>query len=124
MNPAEQSSISFSVEEDAEIIEVKTMDPGGDLLLATHLLTSFGKHDDAQSSLQSGWKAARSCHSVLRGDRSKRMAELTSWSSLVIGKQTRVELRVCGGNGSAFVQCGAAESDSLWGGATIHLAAA
>lgn len=42
MNPVEQSSISFSVEEDAEIIEVKTMDPGGDLLLATHLLTSFG----------------------------------------------------------------------------------
>jgi len=46
MNPVEQSSISFSVEEDAEIIEVKTMDPGGDLLLATHLLTSFGKDAD------------------------------------------------------------------------------
>jgi len=43
LNPAEQSSISFSVEEDAEIIEVKTTDPGGDLLLATHLLTSFEK---------------------------------------------------------------------------------
>ncbi len=43
LNPAEQSSISFSVEEDAEIIEVKTMDPCGDLLLATHLLTSFEK---------------------------------------------------------------------------------
>lgn len=43
LNPAEQSSISFSVEEDAEIIEVKTIDPCGDLLLATHLLTSFEK---------------------------------------------------------------------------------
>jgi hypothetical protein len=43
LNPAEWSGISFSVAEDAEIIEVKTTDPGGDLLLATHLLTSFGK---------------------------------------------------------------------------------
>src|SRR6185369_16498074 len=41
MNPAEQSSISFSAEEDAEIIEVKSTDSSGDLLLATHLLTSF-----------------------------------------------------------------------------------
>lgn len=46
LNPVEQSSISFSVAEDAEIIEVKTMDPGGDLLLATHLLTSFKKDTD------------------------------------------------------------------------------
>jgi len=29
LNPAERSSISFSVAEDAEIIEVKTTDPGG-----------------------------------------------------------------------------------------------
>lgn len=43
LNPVEQSSISFSVEEDAEVIEVKTMDARGELLLATHLLTSFGK---------------------------------------------------------------------------------
>lgn len=43
LNPAEQASISFTLEEDAEIIEVKTTDPHGDLLLATHLLTSFGK---------------------------------------------------------------------------------
>ncbi len=43
LNPAEQSSISFSAEEDAEIIEVKTTDSHGDLLLATHLLTSYGK---------------------------------------------------------------------------------
>lgn len=49
LNPAEQSSISFSAEEDAEIIEVKTTDSRGDLLLATHLLTSFEKdaHDAA-----------------------------------------------------------------------------
>jgi hypothetical protein len=47
LNPAEQSSISFSAEEDAEIIEVKTTGPDGELLLATHLLTSFEKdaHD-------------------------------------------------------------------------------
>ncbi|HEY3580693.1 MAG TPA: hypothetical protein VGK82_09115 [Pyrinomonadaceae bacterium] len=43
LNPAEQSSISFSVEEDVEVIEVKTTDSRGELLLATHLLTSFGK---------------------------------------------------------------------------------
>ncbi len=41
MNPAEQSSISFSAEEGAEIIEVKSTDSSGDLLLATHMLTSF-----------------------------------------------------------------------------------
>jgi hypothetical protein len=48
--PVEQSSISFSVEEDAELIEVKS----GDLLLATHLLTSFGKdiHDTAMVSIR------------------------------------------------------------------------
>lgn len=40
LNPAEQSSISFSAEEDAETIEVKTTDASGDLLLATHLITS------------------------------------------------------------------------------------
>ena len=48
LNPAEQSSISFSADEDAELIEVKTKDPRGDLLLATHLLTSFGT--DAQDT--------------------------------------------------------------------------
>lgn len=45
-NPAEQSSISFSAEQDAELIEVKTTDQDGDLLLATHLLNSFGKAAD------------------------------------------------------------------------------
>ncbi len=44
LNPAEESSISFGVDEDAEIIEVKTMDQGRELLLATHLLTSSGTH--------------------------------------------------------------------------------
>lgn len=49
LNPAEQSSISFSAEEDAETIEVKTTDASGDLLLATHLITSGaeGTHDEA-----------------------------------------------------------------------------
>jgi hypothetical protein len=46
LNPAEERSISFSAEEDAELIEVKTKDASGDLLLATHLLTSVGKDDD------------------------------------------------------------------------------
>ncbi len=41
MNPVEQSSISFNAEEDAEIIEVKSTDSSGDLLLATHVLSSF-----------------------------------------------------------------------------------
>jgi hypothetical protein len=59
LNPAEQSSISFSAEEGAEIIEVKTTDPGGELLLATHVLTGYreGAHDRAVLSsivLESG----------------------------------------------------------------------
>lgn len=41
MNPAEQSSISFSADEDAEVIEVKSTDSSGDLLLATHVLSSI-----------------------------------------------------------------------------------
>jgi hypothetical protein len=41
LNPAEESSISFSAEADAELIEVKTTDADGDLLLATYLLTSL-----------------------------------------------------------------------------------
>ncbi|HEV8428936.1 MAG TPA: hypothetical protein VGQ41_13620 [Pyrinomonadaceae bacterium] len=45
LNPAEQSSITFTTQEDSETIEVKTADPNGDLLLATHLLNSYG--DDA-----------------------------------------------------------------------------
>ena len=40
LNPAEESSISFSAEDNAEMIEVTTADQGGDLLLATHLLSS------------------------------------------------------------------------------------
>ena len=40
LNPAEESSISFSADDNAEMIEVTTADPGGDLLLATHLLSS------------------------------------------------------------------------------------
>jgi hypothetical protein len=41
LNPAEQSSISFSADGDADIIEVKSTDSSGDLLLATHVLSSF-----------------------------------------------------------------------------------
>lgn len=52
LNPAEQSSISFSAEEDAELIEVKTTDLHGELLLATHLLTSFGKDAPIVSSIR------------------------------------------------------------------------
>ncbi|HET6978773.1 MAG TPA: hypothetical protein VFI24_20745 [Pyrinomonadaceae bacterium] len=47
LNPAEQSSLVFSAAEDAEIIEVKTTDSGGELLLATHLLDSFKRDDHA-----------------------------------------------------------------------------
>ena len=49
LNPAEESSISFSAEDNAELIEVTTTDSNGDLLLATHLLTSFitEAHDGA-----------------------------------------------------------------------------
>lgn len=43
LNPVEQSSISFSAEEDAEIIEVKSRDSSGELLLATHVLTALEK---------------------------------------------------------------------------------
>jgi len=46
LNPAEEASITFSAEEDSELIEVKTTDSHGDLLLATYLLTSFPKHAD------------------------------------------------------------------------------
>ncbi|HKU77841.1 MAG TPA: hypothetical protein VJR02_28260 [Pyrinomonadaceae bacterium] len=49
LNPVEQSSISFSAEEDAEIIEVKTTDSSGELLLATHLLASIGKEATVSS---------------------------------------------------------------------------
>ncbi|MET0648271.1 MAG: hypothetical protein ABW208_16785 [Pyrinomonadaceae bacterium] len=47
LNPVRASSVSFSTEEGAEIIEVKTADPSGDLLLATHLLAA---HDDAHDA--------------------------------------------------------------------------
>ena len=52
LNLAEQSSISFSAKEDAEIIEVKTTDARGELLLATHLLTSFGDDATVVSSIR------------------------------------------------------------------------
>ena len=47
LNPVRASSVSFSTDEGAEIIEVKTADPSGDLLLATHLFTA---HDDTHDA--------------------------------------------------------------------------
>ncbi|MEN3329827.1 MAG: hypothetical protein V7638_4634 [Acidobacteriota bacterium] len=67
LHPAEQSSISFSADEDAEIIEVKSTDSSGDLLLATHLLSSF-KDAAIVSSIR--LEGGQDCRSVLRGDRS------------------------------------------------------
>jgi hypothetical protein len=52
LNLAEQSSISFSAAEDAEIIEVKTTDARGELLLATHLLTAFADEATVVSSIR------------------------------------------------------------------------
>jgi hypothetical protein len=52
LDPAEQSSISFSADEDAEIIEVKATDMDGELLLATHLLTSFAEEAAIVSSIR------------------------------------------------------------------------
>ena len=56
LNPAEQSSISFGAEENAELIEVKTTDSSGDLLLATHLLTSLGEDTNVSIRLEGGQK--------------------------------------------------------------------
>ena len=52
LHPAEQPSLSFSADEDAEVIEVTTTDSHGDLLLATHLLRSFEKHTPAVYSIR------------------------------------------------------------------------
>jgi len=54
LNPADESSISFTANEDAELIEVKTMDANGELLLATYLLTSFTKDVVASIRLEGG----------------------------------------------------------------------
>lgn len=40
LNPARASSVRFSADEGAEVIEVRTTAPTGDLLLATHLLAA------------------------------------------------------------------------------------
>ena len=54
-DPGEQSSVEFSVGEDAELIEVKTMDSEGELLLATHLLSSLDQDArDAAIRLEGG----------------------------------------------------------------------
>ena len=60
LNPAEQSNIIFSAEENAELIEVKTTDSSGELLLATHLLTSVGKDTTVSIRLEGGQKLSLS----------------------------------------------------------------
>ena len=52
LNPGEESSISFSAAEDAELVEVKTTDADGELLLATYLLTSFAKETATVASIR------------------------------------------------------------------------
>ncbi len=52
LNPAEESSISFRAKDDAELIEVRTMDADGELLLATYLLTSFAKDAPVVASIR------------------------------------------------------------------------
>ncbi len=76
LNPAEQSSISFSAEEDAEIIEVKTTDPSGDLLLATHLLTSCweGRTRRGHRLFNPVGRRPGAVTQYYEDDRSKRMA--------------------------------------------------
>ena len=104
LNPAEQSSISFSAEEDAEIIEVKTTDPHGDLLLATHLLTSFGTNAQDTAIVSSiRLEGGQDLSLSITRRQNEANGGLTSWSRSAIGKRIRVELRVCGGNGSTFV---------------------
>jgi hypothetical protein len=53
LNPAEQSSVSFSAPEDAETIEVRTTDLRGELLLATHLLTAAAEEADKATIVSS-----------------------------------------------------------------------
>lgn len=67
LNPAEESSISFSAAEDAELIEVKTTDSHGDLLLATHLLTSSEKDAHVSSIRLEGGQHLSLC--VMRRQR-------------------------------------------------------
>lgn len=53
LNPARASSVSFSADEGAEIIEVRTAAPTGDLLLATHLLSAHECAHDARPQTSS-----------------------------------------------------------------------
>lgn len=45
LDPAERSTLRLSIKEDAELIEIRTTEKNGALLLATHLLTD---HEDSQ----------------------------------------------------------------------------
>ena len=114
LNPARQSSISFSVEEDSEIIEVKTAEPGGDLLLATHLLTSF--EDDAHVSsirLEGGQELSLSI--------TRRAIEATGTTDLLIkfGYQETDLRRAARLWWQRLRLRFSSEQDSLWGGAGI-----
>ena len=53
LDPVRASSVRFSADEGAEIIEVKTADPSGDLLLATHLLAIHEGIHEAQPHISS-----------------------------------------------------------------------
>ncbi len=53
LNPACASSVSFSADESAEIIEIRTAAPTGDLLLATHLLATHECTHDARAQTSS-----------------------------------------------------------------------
>ena len=80
LNPAEQSSISFSAQEDAETIEVKTTDSAVSCCWRRICLLRMKKTQPTrQSSLQFVWKAARSCRSALRGDRANLTVRPICW---------------------------------------------
>lgn len=53
LDPVRASSVSFSTEEGAEIVEVRATDPRGDLLLATHLLAAQEDARDARPQTSS-----------------------------------------------------------------------
>lgn len=114
-NPAEQSSISFSAEQDAELIEVKTTDQNGELLLATHLLNSFGKAtDDAPVSirLEGGQELLLSI--------SRRAIETSDELGLVVQfgyRETNPRRAV--GLWWQRVRLGSGQRGSLWSGANI-----
>ncbi len=114
LNPAEESSISFSADQDAEMIEVKTTDSSGDLLLATHLLTSFGDAAIVSSIRLEGGQ-----------DLSLRITRDASGNDLLVkfGYQESAPFRVLGLWWQWIKRRFSAEEDpnsrSLWGGSSV-----